>query len=315
MTNTPSTHFHSGELALQESVGAREKMDRVGQMMMRDHMINQHRTFFAGLEYVFLAVIDAKGRPQPLILTGPAGFVCASDPHILRIDLSGPQDIASLGPLKIGGMIAVLGLNLSNRRRNRMHGRIVAANASFLEIRVVQSYGNCPKYINRREIVSREETTDPAQLRTSKTLSQADRALISQADTFFIASLHDSGSNAKFDGADISHRGGEAGFVQLGADDNLTVPDYRGNNMFNTLGNVSLYPQVGLLFIDFTTGGLLYLSGKAEIVTEPSSVTRFPAAQRMLKIAVFRSKFQANGVALRWETGTPPPSKIKWPPC
>ena len=61
-------------------------------------------------------------------------------------------------------------------------------------------------------------------------------------------------------GADISHRGGRPGFVRVDGDV-LTIPDFRGNRYFNTLGNLIAEPRASLLFVDFETGDLLQLQG------------------------------------------------------
>jgi hypothetical protein len=60
------------------------------------------------------------------------------------------------------------------------------------------------------------------------------------------------GTGAAF-GADISHRGGLPGFVRVQGDE-LTIPDFRGNRYFNTLGNLIAEPRASLLFIDFEKG-------------------------------------------------------------
>ena len=87
-------------------------------------------------------------------------------------------------------------------------------------------------------------------------------ALIRGADTFFIASGNPDGS------LDASHRGGEPGFVSILEDGTLEVPDYPGNHMYNTLGNLEVNPRAGLVFLDFTSGRTLQLTGTAEVVWE-----------------------------------------------
>ena len=95
---------------------------------------------------------------------------------------------------------------------------------------------------------------------------------IQKADTFFVATAH------PFRGADASHRGGQPGFVAVVDAQTLIWPDYSGNMMFNTLGNIVSNPKSGLLFLDFDTGRTLQLTGAAEIVWEPAEVARFAGA-------------------------------------
>src|SRR3546814_14766932 len=75
------------------------------------------------------------------------------------------------------------------------------------------------------------------------------------------------GSGLREQGADVSHRGGRPGFVRVTEDDGrsvLTIPDFSGNQFFNTLGNIAINPRAGLLFVDFATGDLLTLTGRSE---------------------------------------------------
>ena len=64
---------------------------------------------------------------------------------------------------------------------------------------------------------------------------------------------------------DASHRGGYPGFVEIIDGKRLRIPDYQGNSIFNTLGNIQLYSKAGLIFIDFERGVLLQITGDAKI--------------------------------------------------
>nr|WP_240348334.1 pyridoxamine 5'-phosphate oxidase family protein [Longitalea arenae] len=93
--------------------------------------------------------------------------------------------------------------------------------------------------------------------------------IIRNADTFFVGSANDKGD------MDASHRGGAPGFVSIGADGSLLIPDYKGNSMFNTLGNFISHPKAGLLFIDFENHRTLQLTGSVEIIwdqADPQSI-------------------------------------------
>jgi hypothetical protein len=82
--------------------------------------------------------------------------------------------------------------------------------------------------------------------------------LIARADTFFLGTTHPER------GTDASHRGGPPGFVRVERS-SLWWPDYAGNNMFNSLGNLATDPTAALLFLDFSTGATLHLSGTARL--------------------------------------------------
>jgi predicted pyridoxine 5'-phosphate oxidase superfamily flavin-nucleotide-binding protein len=124
---------------------------------------------------------------------------------------------------------------------------------------VEQAYGNCPKYIQLRSLEPDEEARGARGTRVSATLDPRQRAVVARSDTFFIASFSPGG------GADASHRGGRPGFVRVLSKDALAFDDYPGNTMFNTLGNLVAYPEAGLLFLDFATGDVLQLSGRARV--------------------------------------------------
>jgi hypothetical protein len=89
-------------------------------------------------------------------------------------------------------------------------------------------------------------------------LRPADIRLVEAADTFFLGTTHATSGN------DASHRGGPAGFVRVAAGQ-LEWPDYPGNNMFNSFGNLAVDPAAALLFVDFRAGVTLQLSGTATV--------------------------------------------------
>jgi len=146
----------------------------------------------------------------------------------------------------------------TTRQRMRFNGRgLVSPDGLFL--RTQQVYGNCPKYIQKRRLRADAKAPEPGRVAVSRQLSDGQRAWIEETDTLFIASFHPEG------GADASHRGGQPGFVKTTGPSELDFPDYPGNTMFNTLGNLSAYPQAGLLLVNFESGDALQLTGRARI--------------------------------------------------
>ena len=100
----------------------------------------------------------------------------------------------------------------------------------------------------------------------------------------------------------MSHRGGKPGFVRVDADGTLTVPDFSGNNFFNTLGNLALNPRAGLLFADFASGDLLHVAGTAEIIWDGPQVKAFAGAQRLMKMRVQQVLRLKRAMPLTWST-------------
>jgi uncharacterized protein len=262
-------------------------------------MPDQHRTFFAGLPYLFVGALDKGGGPLATILTGSPGFVRSPDPQTLVVRaLPAAADPTTQG-IVVGSDIALLGIGLATRRRNRANGTVIAKDEESFSIHVEQSFGNCPKYIQRRSV--EEATRAPGQLEESRGgLDDAARALIRGADTFFIASRSRS-SIREAGRVDMSHRGGLPGFVSIASDGGLIVPDYRGNRYFNTLGNLLGDPRATLLFIDFERGDLLQLQGLVTIDWSRDSGGSSRLVERSWHFEVSRSWRRPAAIPLKWQ--------------
>lgn len=287
--------WHAGEKELQAHIGVSERMDVLGRRVIRDHMPDQHRTFYQQLPFMLYGAVDAHDRPWASVLEGPPGFASSPEPGLLQFSsLPAADDPAQLST---GAAIGLLGIELHTRRRNRINGHIGSMTESGFAVTVDQSFGNCPQYIQLRQLRSvplAEPATRPAQHLTE--LDEAAKAMIAEADTFFVASFVD------VDGVrsvDVSHRGGQAGFVQVEGN-RLTIPDFAGNLFFNTLGNLLINPKAGLLFIDFNSGDLLHLSGRTEIILEGPLVEAFQGAERLWMFHVEHVVRRPAALGLRW---------------
>ncbi|MET0554599.1 MAG: pyridoxamine 5'-phosphate oxidase family protein [Vicinamibacteria bacterium] len=285
--------FHEGEKALQRRAGVRERAEAVG-AIVEDTLFPAARRFLAGQRILVAASLDAQGRPWASLLTGEPGFARAVDETLLRISAApAPGDplTANLGARPELGLLAI---DLRSRQRLRANGRAVLRDDGIF-LSVDEVYGNCPKYIRPREI-ARVEAEAPGAARAASALTAAQRARIARADTFFIASAH------RRTGADASHRGGPAGFVTVGPDGSLSFPDFPGNNMFNTLGNLAVDPRVGLLFVDFEQGDVLQLTGTASLGDGRVDVR----VERVIAIPhATPLRWRAVGPAAAWPAVTP----------
>jgi hypothetical protein len=273
MTASP---FHPGEIEAQERAG--EAASGGG---IRDFMTPQHRTFFEALPFVILGGSDG-GWPVATILAGEPGFVSTPDPRRLRIAARRQEDDPASRALAEGAPADVLGIDLGTRRRNRANGVVISADREALVLAVRQSFGNCPQYIHVRELQAAPREAQPAAERLAD-LDAAARSTISSADTFFVATA--ARTDESRGGVDVSHRGGPRGFVEVDGS-TLTVPDYRGNRYFNTLGNLVSNPRAALLFVDFEEGELLHVQGTAEILWDAPDQRRFLAAERLWRVHV-----------------------------
>jgi len=95
------------------------------------------------------------------------------------------------------------------------------------------------------------------------------------------------------DNTDCSFKGGDPGFVRVTAPDQLIFPDYDGNRMYKSLGNITENPNVGLLFMRFGAEegqGALYLrvrvNGKATVHDKHPALDTYPGAKRIVEVAV-----------------------------
>lgn len=303
--------WHAGEKQLQTHVGVNERMEVLGRRVIRSEMPDQHRTFYQQLPFMLYGAVDADGRPWASVLEGDPGFAQSPEPGLLQFSsVPAVDDPAQLGD---DSAIGLLGIELHTRRRNRINGRIGGMSASGFAVTVDQSYGNCPQYIQLRQF--RKVPLDDPATRIAQhfnELDEAAKAVIAEADTFFVASYVDVDGERS---VDVSHRGGQTGFVQVDGN-RLTIPDFAGNLFFNTLGNLLVNPRAGLLFIDFDSGDLLQLSGRTEIILEGPEVEAFQGAERLWTFHVEHVVRRPAALALRWRfDGVSPTSLLTgtWP--
>jgi predicted pyridoxine 5'-phosphate oxidase superfamily flavin-nucleotide-binding protein len=283
MTRTTSP-FHAGERTIQSLAGVRDRIELRGRAIIRDYMPEQHRAFFAALPFIVIGLADQNGHPWATTLSGLPGFVSSADQNLLTIkawlDPGDPLYSCILDGAPVGG----LGIELATRRRNRINGRIEnCIIGEGFSIRVQQSFGNCPKYIQARNERPRLFSKRLPECRTASHLGDPEVSFIAEADTFFIASR-----SAQLDevessqGLDVSHRGGRPGFVRVVSQDELCFPDFSGNLLFNTLGNLQEDARAGLLFIDFQSGRTLQVIGRARICWDVPETLRSAGVERLM---------------------------------
>jgi predicted pyridoxine 5'-phosphate oxidase superfamily flavin-nucleotide-binding protein len=251
--------FHEGERFVQERAGERDIAVRVG-ALLADAVPSRAVPFLAEQRMLAIGSVDGEGRMWASVLFGARGLVSTVDGRSVIIDRT-RIDANAIDPvwgnLRVAAEVGLLAIELASRRRLRINGVVSAIDERRIEVRVREAYPNCPKYIQRRHV--RETPAAPsrdAQWHSSGVSLDHVRSLaVERADTLFVASRHPTRS------VDVSHRGGEPGFVRVLDADRLRIPDYRGNSMFNTLGNFAVHDRAGLVFPDFGRGTLLQLTG------------------------------------------------------
>lgn len=283
---------HHGELAVQARTGVR--VTPWGSARVSSSIPPVAARFLSEQPMIVIGAAANDGSMWAGLLVGPPGFVAATDDRTVVVDtLPGPLDpLAGLfdSPREIG----ILAIDPKTRRRMRINGGALNT-GDKLVVRTEQVYANCPKYIQVREPSPAKPGS--VQIHRGELLTIEQQKRIATADTFFVA------THAEGLGADVSHRGGNPGFVSVSTGRRLSWPDYAGNQMYMTLGNLELDARCGLLFLDWERGGALHLTGRAHVDWDPGRAAAVPGAQQMIDFDVEHVVQIEGAYPLRWSFG------------
>ncbi len=304
---TVQNPFHEGEIEAQRMAGANEVASWASGFI-RDHMPPQHREFYTSLPFLVVTGSDTGGLIWTTILEGKKGFVSSPTDRTLQLDTAIDPYDPLYDSIRAGTNVGAIGIELASRRRNRFSGAI-KPNIDGYAIEINQSFGNCPQYITEREWHQSPSQGDVRSIKGSALTAQQQES-IKQADTLFLGSGQNVQGQGYADGYDASHRGGAPGFVSIKSATQLLIPDYAGNNFFNSIGNLIKNPSISLLFIDFENGGLLQISGKATIDWDAKQLDD-PNARRVICVDINSVIERKQALSLRWRAKETPPRKLK----
>ncbi|HSQ29584.1 MAG TPA: pyridoxamine 5'-phosphate oxidase family protein [Gemmatimonadaceae bacterium] len=290
--------YHSGEAAVQNRAGERAIALRHG-AMLRDRLVSGARAFIDSRD---VAAVGAERLDGTLW----ASLWCGA-PGVFRSDASGERvEIVTAHDLTVGddpvrrivrrdAPFAMVVIDFATRRRFRINGTIGRLDDAGLELQVREAFGNCPKYIQRRQRFDDVSGATVAPAVIGGALDEARVRFIEAVDTAFVASIHPQR------GLDVSHRGGEAGFVRVDGERTLRIPDYPGNGMFQTLGNLAIDRRAGLALVDFERQRMLSLTGHAAIQFDAEDI-RHPSGGtgRYWTLAIDEWKEFALAPTIRW---------------
>ncbi|KAI1814057.1 hypothetical protein GGS20DRAFT_550376 [Poronia punctata] len=325
------TQWHTGEQAVQRMLGV--PTSRGNPTVQGLKQAHAYRVYVSPL--VAFGTLDDQGRPWVTVWGGEAGFcrpLAAEDEEedVLvanalvdaRFDPVVQLQQAARGSPQ-GKIMAALSIDLGTRDRLKLAGRFLAgatmteaegtattttttttgvANLQMAFV-VEEALGNCPKYLNKKHIVP--HVPSPELVSSALPLPRRALDLIGKADLFFIASKYgDDGS------MDVNHRGGAPGFVRVlrneegvggggGGVLSLIYPEYSGNRLYQTLGNLAENPVAGLVIPDFETGDVLYLTGRTTILAGEQAAEVMPHAKLAVQIDVSEARFVRDGLPFR----------------
>jgi len=287
------TLWHEGEIEVQRRAGVLEQMSARQGGVFSSLPVPAIR-FLQEQQLAVLSSRDQQGRVWATARFGPPGFIAVPDPFTLQLAPAAEPDLLARN-VASDSDLGMLVIDLAHRRRVRLNGEALNEPDGSLTLRLKQVYSNCPRYIQERQSPAGQMATAPRLGQQAEQLSEEQAAWIGRADTFFIATAH------PLRGLDASHRGGMPGFVRVESPRRLAFPDYDGNKMFNTLGNIAADPHTGLLFPDFSTGSVLMLTGRARVDWEPARAAQIPGAQRVVEYEIGEVQQLAGVLPQSWE--------------
>ncbi|KAM5348770.1 hypothetical protein ACJ41O_008593 [Fusarium nematophilum] len=309
------SEFHDGERAMHQllKVPRRQNPTSPGLPMGYGMRVMQS-------SLVALGTLDSDGQPWTTIWGGERGFARPVAEGVLAfnssvdtqhdpvfralwdgVDQEGIRQGAIVRPGGEGRSMAGLSIDLETRDRVKLAGKMIAGatvdggKAVQMAVAVTESLGNCPKYINRKDIVENDDMK-PELVSDGLPLPEEAVDLIAAADMLFLSSTNG-------ETMDTNHRGGSLGFIRVIKNEEsgleLVYPEFSGNRLYQTLGNFKVNPLVGVTIPDFNTADVLYLTGTASVLVGEEASSVIARTKLAVKISISSAKFVKSGLPFR----------------
>ncbi|KAL7925181.1 hypothetical protein ACQKWADRAFT_310762 [Trichoderma austrokoningii] len=280
-----------------------------------------------------LGTLDSEGRPWTTIWGGERGFARPVAEGVLGVrsavdkaydpvycafwkapdskaSREEPDEEGIIRP-EGGKMMSALSIDLETRDRVKLAGRLIAGgdvpgpdSEVQLAFHVQESLGNCPKYINKKALESIVPQPELIPGGPDGVLPPEAVALIEKADMFFLSSTNG-------DSMDTNHRGGPRGFIRVLRNDEggveLVYPEYSGNRLYQSLGNLKVNPLIGIVIPDYDTADALYLTGDTTILFGKEAAALLPRSNMAVKITVSASHLVKASLPFRGTANEPSP--------
>ncbi|OAL07133.1 hypothetical protein IQ06DRAFT_288898 [Phaeosphaeriaceae sp. SRC1lsM3a] len=287
-----------------------------------------HGARIASNHLLSVGALDDEGRPWSTIWGGERGFAKRIakgvleiralvdrqyDPVVQNLLASSTQGEPARPVTTERKFMSGMSIDFDSRDRVKVMGRLLTGETRDyddkvgeiqLAMAVQESTGNCPKYINKRDV--RAHVPSPHLVSHSLPLHQQAVDLIHKTDVIFISSTNG-------DSMDTNHRGGPSGFVRVASNEAaredgsggvvLVYPEYSGNRLYQSLGNLYLNPKIGIAVPDFDTSNVLYLTGTAQLLLGEQATAVMPHCKLALQIRVEAARLVADGLSFRGRLG------------
>lgn len=268
----PPLNYHSGQIAVQEEANTRPLADHLA------NWVGPVAEFATGSDMFLLA---APGEDEALhftVLSGPAPLVSVAGPAALRLEFPGS------GPAPVPGRVGGLAINFALSRRARVNGELQACGRD-IELHADETFTLCRKYLAPSLSLGSEVHSGPVAREEMALDDPYITRLLAGAETSFLAS-------AAPDGApDVAHRGGPAGFIELdAASRTLSWPEFVGDGVFKSAGNVRATGKVTLLVLDSESG-----DGAEFVGTGAYTNSRTQRSARLEPLVQFRDHYPLQG--------------------
>ncbi|WP_121626815.1 pyridoxamine 5'-phosphate oxidase family protein [Poseidonibacter antarcticus] len=252
-----NTVFHEGEYHIQEIMGVRKSSDTLSSMI-KDNIPPIASKFLKDLNFCIITISTKKDDLFTYTVYNHNNFIEIVNQSQISINLENhsyiPKEFYNIKNINIG----MIGLNFEKAMRIRINGKgKIKSNKLYLSIDEI--YSNCPKHIKRRVLQEDTKILENQTIQKGRKLNEEIINIISNIDTFFIATSH------KEKGLDVSHKGGNKGFLKVLETNQLAFKDVPGNNLYNTIGNIYTNPNINIFFIDFKNYDTYHIKGIASI--------------------------------------------------
>ena len=243
--------YHAGQIAVQEEARTRTVADRLA------GWVGPVAEFSAGADMFLLATTDDDGALRFTVLSGPPGFVEPAGRPTLRLPVPPAIVLAGPEPTPCGG----LAINLGVWRRARVNGVLAPDGPAACTLDATETFTLCRKYMAPSLGIGEALHIGPLSREPLPLDDPWLAEVLAAAETTFLASVSPDGR------PDVAHRGGPPGFITLdAAARRLSWPEYIGDGVFKSAGNVRTTGAFTLLVVDIDSGDGVELIGRGNYV-------------------------------------------------